>query len=148
MKRDKLLFRLSCIAFAISPLSLLLKFAADYKGDAVAVTFAVLTGVLFYSGLILGIVFLVLVNISRKRSKANANGRFKEGGIGLLRFFSNRTAMIFDTAMIILFILTVLSAINEDIRERFTIVLASFLLMTVYMHSMFNGMNYKYIKSL
>lgn len=148
MKRDKLLFRLSCVAFAVSPLSLLLKFLADYKGDSIAVMFAVLTGVLFYGGLIFGIVFLILVNLGRKRAAKTADGKIKESGVGVLRFFSNRTAIVFDVAMVVLFILTVLSAVNEDIRERFTIVLASFLLMTVYMHSMFNGMNYKYIKSL
>lgn len=146
MNKDKKYFRASCVAFAVSALSILLTFAADYKGNAIAVVLAVLTGALFWLGIVFGFVFLFAVNGKRK-----ANRRYNEPEgtrIGLLTFFSNPNAKVVDIAMIVLFFLALLSALIPVIGQGVTLVFISLFLLSVYMHGMLNGRNYRYIKTI
>lgn len=144
MNKDKKFFRASCVAFAVSALSILLTFAADYNGNAIAVVFAVLTGALFWLGLVFGIVFLLAVNAGRK---ANRHYTEPEGTrIGLLTFFSNPYARAVDIAMTVMFILALLAALIPAVGQNVTLVFISLFLLSVYMHAMLNGRNYRYIK--
>lgn len=149
MKKDSLLFRISCVMFGVSALSVLLSFLGDYKGSGAAVFFAVLTGVLFWGCLIIGIVFLIIVNSHRKSNqRIKSNVRYQSRRVGVISFFSNRIATVFDITMVIFFVLFMISMFVPVISQSVTLVLFAFLLCSVYMHSMFNGVNYKYIKSI
>ena len=147
MKKEKTLFKLSCVSFVISALSVLLTFVADYKGNAIQVVLAVMTGVLFWAGLIAGMAFLLVLNSKRRKDKKYGS---KERGarIGLISFFENRAAMVFDCAMALFFILMLLSIFIPGIGQNVTLVLISLLLASACMHSMLNGLNYRYIKSV
>ena len=67
---------------------------------------------------------------------------------GALSFFSNKIAAIFDVSMVVLFLLVVISMFIPFAGQSITLVLFAFLLFTVYMHSMFNGVNFTYINSI
>lgn len=148
MKRDRFLFKLSCIMFGISAFSVLLTFLGDYNGNGAAVFFAIMTGVLFWGCLITGILLLLIVNSHRKKHRRFMNsGKIEKRKCGALSFFSNRTAAIFDIAMVVFLLLVVISMLIPLISQSVTLVLVSFLLFSVYMHSMFNGVNFTYINS-
>ena len=132
--------------FGASSLSILLSFLGSYEGSGAEVFFAVMTGVLFWGCLILGIVFLLIVNSHRKHSRVTRNGGRTAGHrVGALSFFSNRVAAVFDIAMVALFLLTVISMFLPFLDQGITLVLFAFLLTAVYMHSLFNGVNFTYI---
>ena len=148
MKRDRILFRMSCIMFGISAFSILLTFLGDYNGNSASVFFAIMTGVLFWGCLIAGILLLLVVNSHRKKRRRFINGRrMEKSKCGALSFFSNRTAAIFDIAMVVFLLLVVLSMLIPLISQSVTLILFAFLLFSVYMHSMFNGVNFTYINS-
>lgn len=149
MKKDNLLFRICCAMFGISAFSILLSFFGDYNGNQSAVFFAVMTGVLFWGGLILGVVLLFILNNHRKKNKHFRDvGRTGNQRFGALSFFSNKTAAVFDIAMVVLLILVVISMFIPLMNQGITLALFAFFLFSVYMHSLFNGVNFTYINSL
>ena len=149
MRKDNILFRASCALLGISALSVFISFLGDYKGNSMAVFFAVLTGVLFWGCLIMGIVLLLILNTHRKKNrKFRDAGRMGNRRFGALSFFSNKIAAIFDVSMVVLFLLVVISMFIPFAGQSITLVLFAFLLFTVYMHSMFNGVNFTYINSI
>lgn len=149
MKRDVLLFRLSCVMLAISAFSVLLSFAGNYDGNTREVIFAVLTGVLFWGGLIAGIALLFVVNRNRKIYETKKRERkAKRRRVGAVSFLSNKPARVADIAMVALFILTLITMFIPSVSQSATLIAAVFLLFSVYMHCMLNGVNFIYIKSL
>lgn len=150
LKKDILLFRLSCVLFAISSLSMLLSFFGDYNGSAVNVVLAVLTGALFWAGLISGGVLMVLLNRRRKRNEKKQPCGFKEKicRIGAFSFFKNRLAMVADIAMLVLFELILVTVFIPVISQDIILIFMVLFVLSVYMHCVFNGVNYIYIKSI
>lgn len=149
MRKDNILFRASCALLGISALSVFISFLGDYKGNSMAVFFAVLTGVLFWGCLIMGIVLLLIVNAHRKKNRRYRDeGRMGNRRFGALTFFSNRIAVVFDILMVVLFLLVVISMFIPFASQGITLVLFAFWLFTAYMHSMFNGVNFRYINSI
>ena len=145
MERDKALFKYACVSFGVSAFAWLLSPFGDYKGSALAVFVAILVGVLFWLGLIAGIVLIMMINSHRKKN-AGANAK-STGRPGAFRFFSNRKAMIADIAMIVfLVVLIVLSFVRIKEQSLFMIAFA-FFLFSLYMHCVLNGTNYQYIMS-
>ncbi len=145
MKNDKKLFIASCAFFAISAFAPLLSFLGSYKGNAVQLFFAIATGVLFWLGLVLGILFLVICNAHRKQYERKARRKFKRRRWGVSCFFSNTAAAVFDILTALLIIATLATMFIPSIGENITFILAAFLLFSVYMHSMLNGVNFIYI---
>ena len=97
----------------------------------------------------MGVVLLFILNNHRKKNK-----HFRDGGrtgnqrFGALSFFSNKTAAVFDIAMVVLLILVVISMFIPLMNQGITLALFAFFLFSVYMHSLFNGVNFTYINSL
>ncbi len=149
MKKDILLFRISCVLFAISSFSILLSFIGDYKGNGISVLFAVLTGVLFWTGLVFGIVSILLVNKHRKKSEKKKSVDYisRIRRTGAASFFSNKLAAKVDIAMVALFILMLVTMFIPAVSQNITLVFVAFFMFSVYMHCMLNGVNYKYINS-
>lgn len=150
MKRDIVLFKISCLLMGISSFSILLSFFGDYKGNSIAVIFAVLTGVLFWAGLIFGLFFLLLVNSHRKKYESIESSKrtVKRHRMGIVSFFSNKLAIIADIAMVALFIIFLVTEFIPIISQSVTLIFLAFLLFSVYMHCMLNGVNFIYIKSI
>ncbi|MED9970711.1 MAG: hypothetical protein UFA98_12030 [Ruminococcus sp.] len=152
MKKDVFLFRLSFSLFVVSALSIMLSFFGSYKnGNPVEILFAVLTGVLFWGGLAAAILTLIMLNNHRKtQEKKNKTNKKRNNSytIGIITFFSCKEAMIADIVMIALIILLAVSMFIPWAGQDIKMIVASLLLAAVYAHSMLNGVNYKYIKSL
>lgn len=147
MKKDILLFKLACFCFGLSAFSMILSFFGDYKGDRLAVTFAVLTGLLFWFGLILGAVLLFIVNQHRKKYVSNRRTLAKKR-IGAIHFLSNQWAAIADITLLGSFVLMLAVMFIPGVGQSIATVLFSFLLFAIYMHCVLNGINFIYIKSI
>ena len=137
MKEKSLLYA-QIASFAVSSCSLAFSFmtsdatAADRAGS-------IIIGIIFWLGLIAGIVLTVL--LSKKIKKTG----FNEGKIGLIHFFSNPIAIVFDCLMILSLIGSVLIIVfkSEQLIGYFVIALFIF---SFEMHCILNGKNYLYIK--
>lgn len=100
---------------------------------------AFFAGVLFWGGLILAVVFTILIN--KTANQKNSNNKS-----GIITFFSNKTAAIFDVTMIISSIIFVTILIVNSM-SNVVIVVFSIFIFSFEMHCVFNGKNYKYIIS-
>ncbi len=148
MKLNKFLFFCSCILFSISCLSILLTVAGDYEGSHSQFFIAVLSASLFWGNLILALACLIILNIRRKKSGKKAFGRHSGSDrIGVICFFSNRAAAVIDVIMILLFIALPVIMFTLKTNGYINLILIVFTVISVYMHSMFNGLNFRYIKS-
>lgn len=145
--------RLTLIFLSVSSLSLMLATIADFKGDTFKVILAYLAGAVFWLFLILGYVTFFVLSKHRKvyektKEKAERSEHRRDVGSrsskrplpGILRFFSNRYAAVADLAMgisiILLFVLR-----NNQIA---TIIIVSILVLSVHLHGILNGINFKY----
>ena len=136
MKLNKFLFFCSCILFSISCLSILLTVAGDYEGS------------LLWGNLILALACLIILKKQRKKSGKKAFGRHSGSDrIGVICFFSNRAAAVIDVIMILLFIALPVIMFTLKTNGYINLILIVFTVISVYMHSMFNGLNFRYIKS-
>ncbi len=149
MKIDKKLFKVSVASFAISALSMLFSIWGDYRGNNFEKTLALLISILFWGGLLFGTGLLVIVNAHRKNyEKHLKNNGKKKHHIGILTFFRNKTASIFDIAMFVLFVLFMVTVFVPAINENVILITGPLFLFSVYMHALFNGVNFIYIRTV
>ena len=146
MKSDINKFIAVLILLIISPLSLLILPFLSFEGDSVNIPLICITEVIFWGFMIAGYVLLAMINKSRK-SKIRGKQAIKMTNPGVICFFSNRFAIVFDMIMALSFVLTIIfwifPVLNCAVIETFAVFLLS-----LHMHSIFNGVNYKYIKSI
>lgn len=145
MKANKIMFNCSCILFALSALSLLLTVAGNFSGKPPEIMTAVIAASLFWGGLLSAIVLLVIVNLRRKADKNKPND--KKQRVGAFCFFSNKIAMIFDVLTAVFFIAFVVTMFIPSVSDYISLILVVLFLISAYMHSMLNGVNFKYIYS-
>lgn len=100
---------------------------------------AVISGLLFWMGLIIAIVFGLLQN------KMITN-KYKDNKIALIKFFSNKPAFVFDVLLVVSFVAFVICMIINRMSNIATIFFSVFIF-SFEMHCVFNGKNYKYIIS-
>lgn len=146
MKGDINKFKASLVMLTVSPLSLLILLFVSFEGESVNIPLICIAEVIFWGCMIAGYVLLAMINKSRK-SKIRGKQALKKSKPGIVCFFSNRFAIVFDIIMGLSFILTVIfwifPVLNCAVIEIFAVFLFS-----LHMHSIFNGVNYKYIKSI
>lgn len=145
MIADAKLMKGALISLSVSPLSILLTFWGDYSGTILNVILAYLVGVLFWVGLIVGIVLLLVIN---KHRKADESFRVKKKLPGIISFFSNQYAIVADvvTAISLIFLLVFLFV--PWFNQGVTVALIAIFLFAFNMHCVLNGMNFKYIQYL
>lgn len=100
---------------------------------------AVISGTLFWIGLILAIIFSLYLN----KITINKNNDNK---IALIKFFSNKPAIVFDVLLIVSFIAFVICMIVNRM-SNIAITIFCIFIFSLEMHCVFNGKNYKYIIS-
>jgi hypothetical protein len=137
----------------ISSFSILLSFFADYNGNAFSVTMAVLTGVLFWLGLIAGYILLALINSHRKKFESNSKVSVSKKSKSkrkpaFITFFSNKYALVADFALILFFILTLVFMFIPVLNQSIALISIAFFLFSLHMHGIFNGINFEYIISI
>lgn len=146
MKANRIMFTCSCVLFVLSALSLLLTVSGNFSGKPPEIMTAVISASLFWGGLLLAIVLLVIVNIRRKSDKTQSNIRKQR--VGAFCFFSNKIAMVFDILTAIFFIAAVVTMFIPSVSDYISLILVVLFLISAYMHSMLNGVNFKYIYSV
>lgn len=151
MTLDIKLIKAVIISLFISSFSLLLSFFGDYSGNAFNIIMAYAVGILFWAGLIVGYVLLLIINSHRKKqmnaSKKNTSA-VRKSRPGIIVFLSNKYAFIADLTMGVTFILTIVFLFIPLFNYGLAVVFGSVLLFSIHMHCLFNGMNFKYINTL
>lgn len=146
MKSDINKFKAVLVLLTVSPLSLLILLFLSFEGDSVSIPLICITEVIFWGCMVAGYALLAMINKSRK-SKIKGKQTLKKAKPGVICFFSNRFAIVFDMIMGLSFVLTIIfwifPVLNCAVIETFAVFLFS-----LHMHSIFNGVNYKYIKSI
>ena len=130
-------------AFAVSALSpVLIPFALDGDGNLNGAGYA--AGVMFWLGMIAGIIGYILLYSQYKKKRTEKTKRKLPSP---LRFFSNRPAQVMDAVLIIGLIGTIYCIVNVTADQ---IVAAAFLLLAlagIYAHFLLNGNVYQYIRN-
>lgn len=147
MKKDIRLMRISIILLLISSFSVLLVMFASFDGNTFQKILAYLTGATFWLFLIIG--YVVFYQVSKHRKKyeiKNPAPPYRKGQKrpGILTFFSDRVAMSMDIIMIISLILSLLFLFIPSLNQNIAIVFIAILIFSIHMHSILNGVNYKY----
>ncbi len=125
--------------FLLSDIGLFLSQFVIKSGGQTNRIIAIISGVLFWIGLIIAIVFGLLQNKTTTNKDINNK-------IGLISFFSNKPAFVFDVILIVSFIAFVICLIINRMSNIATIIFSIFIF-SFEMHCVFNGKNYKYIIS-
>lgn len=144
MKQTIKLMKLSLICIAVSSLSLICVTFADFNGSGFQRFAAFFTGVVFWALLIAGYILLLLVS---KRRKADKNVAVTDKRPGIICFFTGKKAKIADIAMfaaILLFLLFMFIPVGTALR----IISIALLVLTIQLHCILNGVNYRYIRLL
>lgn len=153
LKKDIFLMKLVVVSLFISSFSLLLSFFGSYSGNVFNFIMALMTGILFWIGLIVGYVFLVIVNSHRNRTeKKDTDGMSKskkqKTKPGIICFLSNKYAAVADVAMVLFLVLSLVFLFIPSLSQGIALVFVSFFLFSLHMHCIFNGVNFRYINSI
>lgn len=105
----------------------------------------VISGVLFWIGLLGTIGMAVNINMSRRASPVFEKLYPNLRQFGLIHFFQNRPALIADVAMFVsITVFAVVRFLNASNIWQFTFI--ALIVFTFGMHCMLNGINYIYVK--
>lgn len=135
----KLYIRISEVFFAISSSSFLFISKSDFNGRNSQRALAYMVGVLFWTGLTVGLLSMILLNSKRRKAKFQ-----KYRCPGVIRFFSNKKAKICDVLMMFSLSLFLVIKYFNGLYHGFTLVLLALSVLLIYMHSILNGNNYAY----
>lgn len=137
------LMKLVFVLLFISSFSLILVLFGDYEGELINKICAYLVGICFWGGLIAGYILFGVINSKRKKKKESAKKR-----PGVICFFSNKYAKVFDILFVISLILSVVFMFIPALNQGIVLVLfISVCVFSLHMHSILNGVNYEYIQN-
>lgn len=103
----------------------------------------IIIGIVFWLGLLVGAVCQVILSIKMKPLRKESYNK-----PGLLKFFSNRLAVVFDTFLIIGLIGLVVSLIVTNMVGYSCYIFLSLTVLSFVMHCIFNGKNYKLLTNV
>ena len=135
----KLYIRISEVFFAISSSSFLFIPKSNFNGRNTQQALAYMVGALFWTGLIVGIFSMILLNNKRRKSKFR-----KHRYPGVICFFSNKRAKMCDVLMVLNLIFFFVFKHFNGLYHSFSLVLLAISVLLVYWHSILNGNNYAY----
>ncbi len=140
-KTDRILLGISIGGFAVLAISFMLM-PVDGLGFA--------PGILFWSGLIIGVVLQIV--LESRRSSLFAKYKVKRETMqkarnGLLSFGSNRFALVADISLVVSLVATILSFILTKGTGYLCYLCLALLVFSFCMHCILNGRIYIYIKN-
>lgn len=132
----------SIIAFMSIPLCF--AFGDEKKGFLTIIVASV-----FWGGLLIEQVFLLMANYGRKKIQRSAQKLrpIEIKTIGLLKFGANREAFVCDISLAFFVVTTSLLLIFDIQHDLLVISSLAGLLLSFNLHCIFNGKNYTYIKA-
>ncbi len=128
----RVLFIISSLAFLASSFSVILMLLT---------TAPFVTGIVFWSGMILGIIFYIIAYRAMPRKAKGTTGREIPAA---LRFFSSKLTIITDALIAICLALTIYFAINYQSNQTVAAIILFLFIASVYAHFLFNGKVYRY----
>ena len=152
-KRDVFLKYLviSIIAFFAFSLSFLLMYIDTDKTEQALNVFDVIVGVMFWLGLVIGIIMQILLSRRIKGFYVKNNNRIAERGkyqkIGLIAFFQNRIASFFDAIFIFSLVVLVAVIVLTNATGLECYIFTALTSFSFCAHCIFNGKNYFFIKN-
>ncbi len=140
----------SIVGFLILSVSFLLMPVDSNDAQGKIGVISLLSGIMFYLGLIIGIVMQISASVSCKKVIKKSGIKEKIEGqpkIGLISFFQNKLAKIFDVlkAISLIGLIVVISFITST--GYICYVLIATLVFSFFMHCIFNGKNYFYVSN-
>lgn len=133
MKKEKKLFFLSCVFMTLLAITIL--FMPFEK-------FLYINGIAFWVFILSGYILLTILNTSRRRNEDKEKDKRLPG---VIRFFSNPLARVFDGMFILSLLVFIIYQYTNHIDGYISYVILSIIVFSFQMHSMFNGKNYDYI---
>lgn len=137
---NKKLLLIQIVSYFVSSIALVLASFASYEDTATKKAFSIVVGLLFWIGLVVGIVMAIVLK------KKNGKEIEKTKAIGLIRFFKNKLAVCFDIAMLISFVASVI-VVATKMEAFIGSVLIGLFIFTFEMHCVLNGKIFEYIKN-
>ena len=150
LKKFRRCYYFSIIGYSLSAVSLLGIPLSDFEGNFFEKIIPYFVAVVFWAGLITGTVFFINANGYCKRieKKLKKNNFLTyRPRMGIISFFSNKEAGIFDCIFIISALAVIIMAIVDIQNEWLTIICLICMFLSFLLHSFFNGKNYLYIKA-
>ncbi len=127
----------SMVSFTISSMSFLLIPISNFDGTSVQRFLAYMVGIMFWFGLLIGLIINFILGKIRKNVTVN-----QYPIPGIFCFFKNQKGKFFDILMLSsLALLTVCKLMFAD-YSWIWIVMLTILVFSFFMHSVFNGNNY------
>jgi len=141
-KTKRLLFAFNILFLVILSVSVSIM---PYNSKTDGVTdMKILTGVMFWLGLIGTVFFASLINYFRSKDKLFNKAAEKYNKFGLTHFFQNLPAKIFDSLLIIALMGFILSLVfNFTLSVKFIFISA--IIFSFGMHCLLNGINFVYV---
>lgn len=137
-KKFRIFKILSMAGFAVTSASVILtpwSYAFDpYNGSRLV---SLISALLFWAGVVIGIVFEILSGVERKKLSESISGR-----IGILNIFKNVESVVAD----IVIVATIVGYILFENPYVQTVCLAG-IIAGVFYHCIFNGLNYRTLKA-
>lgn len=127
----------SILSFLLSSISFMFLYFADYQKNNFTKILGYILPSIFWLGLIIAIVIQILL-YRKLKVKVDRNQ------IGIISFFKNRYAIVFDILTILLTIVTIILLI-KNVNNFITFLIISLLIISFEMHCVFNGKYFNYI---
>lgn len=145
IKEVKRFFLTSVVFLSVMSLSILFMPMAVNSMNNIWV---VLVGLTFYIGAIGGYVLIVIAGVLIKKhlSILKEKRKTNKDKLGLVSFFSNLPALIFDILMLISIIAFCVVCLLDYIDIHIPFIVLSIMVLSINMHCLFNGRIYKFIK--
>ena len=141
-KTKRLLFSFNILFLVILSVSVSIM---PYNSKTDGVTdMKILTGVMFWLGLIGTMLFASLINYFRRKDKLFNKAAEKYNKLALIHFFQNRPAMVFDV-ILILTVLGFVAILIFDLNLFFKFSFLSAIIFSFGMHCILNGINFVYV---
>ena len=130
----------SVVSFAASSISFLLIPISNFNGNIIQRCFSYMVGIMFWIGLIIGLISTFRLGNIRKKS-----GYFKHSIPGILCFFKTKTGKVFDIMMLASLALFIAARLMLTEHDWIWLFMLSVLMFSLTMHSIFNGKNYFFV---
>lgn len=145
MKNTVKLMKLSIIFVAVSSLSLIGVAFSDFNANGIRHFTAYVTGAVFWIFLIVGYILLAIVS---NRRKADKRAKITDKRPGIICFFTSKEAKIADIGMFAAIVLSLVFSFVPGISAAVRVIFIALLVLSIQMHCILNGVNYRYIRSL
>ncbi|MCM1115505.1 MAG: hypothetical protein NC397_08435 [Clostridium sp.] len=131
----------SVILMAIGSFSLMLSLVVDFKADGIKSLLSYIAAAVFWVSIVVGWILQVASYLFVKK---NINFRCLPG---IIKFFSNKLALIADVAMFAAFIVCIICLLC-NVAVWLQLLFISLFVFAFQMHIVMNSKNFKYIYSL